>query len=211
MKREVAFIIDGHFMRKRIARLKAFFFNGPEIRRYCLKHLKKNDCLYRIFYYDSPPLDATGHHPITGKQIKFGSTAVARRQHDLIASIKNTPNFALRLGRPAWSRDWQINPKVQRELLKGKIGVEDIDPNAVMPNVRQKLVDMKIGLDIASISLKRVANHLIVISGDSDLVPALKLARTEGMQVCLDPLWSNISEDMKEHVDYITTRIPKPN
>lgn len=100
---------------------------------------------------------------------------------------------------------------MQRELLKGKIGVEDIDPNAVMPNVRQKLVDMKIGLDIASISLKRVANHLIVISGDSDLVPALKLARTEGMQVCLDPLWSNISEDMKEHVDYITTRIPKPN
>lgn len=210
MNREVAFIIDGHFMRKRVAKLKPFPFTGANIRQYCLKHLQNNDHLYRIFYYDSPPLEATGHHPISGVQIKFGSTAVAQRQRDLIDSIKNTPNFALRLGRPAWHKDWQINSRVQRELLKGKIEVKDIDPNAVLPNVRQKLVDMKIGLDIASIALKRVATHLIVISGDSDLVPALKLARTEGMQVCLDPMWSNISDDLKEHVDYITTRLKKP-
>ena len=114
------------------------------------------------------------------------------------------------MGRPAWARDWKINARVQKSLFRGEIAPQDIPPEAVLPNVRQKLVDMKIGLDIASIALKRVATHMVVISGDADLVPALKLARSEGMQVCLDPLWQNISEDLKEHVDYITTRVPRP-
>ncbi len=47
---------------------------------------------------------------------------------------------------------------------------------------------MKIGLDIALIAMKRLADLLIIITGDADIVPALKLARREGMQVGLDPL-----------------------
>ncbi len=211
MERTFAFIIDGNYMRRRVFRLGAFPFDGPQIRKYCCSHLKKTDTLYRIFYYDSPPLEATGHHPISKKHMDFSSSDVAVRQRELLDSIRRTPNFALRLGRAAWHKGWRINPSVQKDLLNGKIKAKDIDPNAVLPDVKQKLVDMKIGLDIASIALKRVATHLIVISGDADLVPALKLARTEGLQVGLDPMWQNVSRDLEEHVDYISTQIKKPS
>ena len=94
--RRVVFIIDGWFMRKRIYRLKAFKYSGPEIRKYCVKHLKEGDYLYRIFYYDTEPLDKTGHNPVTGKPINFGKTQVAIEQKELFNSIRKTPNFALR-------------------------------------------------------------------------------------------------------------------
>ncbi len=39
---------------------------------------------------------------------------------------------------------------------------------------------MKIGIDITWLSLKKLVNAIILISGDSDFVPAAKLARIEG-------------------------------
>jgi len=72
---------------------------------------------------------------------------------------------------------------------------------------KQKAVDMKIGLDIALIAMKRLADLLIIITGDADIVPALKLARREGMQVGLDPLGCPIQPELQEHVDFVTTKI----
>jgi uncharacterized LabA/DUF88 family protein len=42
--------------------------------------------------------------------------------------------------------------------------------------------DMKIGLDIAWIALKKVADILVLVTGDSDFVPVMKFARKEGMR-----------------------------
>lgn len=88
-------MIDGWFMRKRIFKLKAFHYDGPSIRNYCKGHLRDNDYLYRIFYYDTEPLEKTGHNPITKEMIKFSETPVAIAQRKLLESIKHTPNFAL--------------------------------------------------------------------------------------------------------------------
>ena len=41
---------------------------------------------------------------------------------------------------------------------------------------------MKIGIDITWLSLKRLVKQIILISGDSDFVPASKLARREGIR-----------------------------
>jgi len=49
---------------------------------------------------------------------------------------------------------------------------------------------------------------LIIITGDADIVPALKFARREGMQVGLDPLRNHIQPELSEHVDFIATKIP---
>ncbi|MCU6424521.1 NYN domain-containing protein, partial [Klebsiella aerogenes] len=59
-------------------------------------------------------------------------------------------------------------------------------------DLRQKGVDMRIGLDIASITLKRLASTIILVAGDADFVPAAKLARREGLQFILDPLWQSV-------------------
>ena len=43
----------------------------------------------------------------------------------------------------------------------------------------------------------------ILISGDSDFVPAAKLARREGIDFILDPMGASISDDLSEHIDGI--------
>lgn len=82
---------------------------------------------------------------------------------------------------------------------KKSVGSQDI-----VPRVRQKGVDMRIGLDIASLALKRLVSTIVLVTGDSDFVPAMKLARREGLRVILDPLGSSrIRRELKVHADRI--------
>ncbi len=206
---KVVFMIDGWFMRKRIQKLKTFTYDGPNIRKYCGKHLKERDgdTLYRIFYYDTAPLEKKGHNPISKKAVDFSKTWVAVTQTELLESIKKTPNFALRLGKTAWKNNsWVLNPQKLQQLLDKKITIDDLVEADVCPWIEQKAVDMKMGLDIASIATKRLAEKLIIISGDADIVPALKLARQEGMIVGLDPLRNPIRPELSEHVDFIVSK-----
>ena len=210
--RKVVFMIDGWFMRKRIFSLKTFHYDGPSIRNYCRSHLRENDYLYRIFYYDTEPLEKKGHNPITKEAVDFSKTRVAIAQRKLLESIKHTPNFALRLGSSVWrSKAWILKPDKLEALLRKEISVDDITEYDVSPHIEQKAVDMKIGLDIALIAIKKLADLLIIITGDADIVPALKFARREGMQVGLDPLRSHIQPELSEHVDFIVTQLPKSN
>ncbi len=206
--RKVVFMIDGWFMRKTIYSSKAFFYNGPEIRKYCCSHLRQDDYLYRIFYYDTQPLDKKGHYPITKKSIDFSQTSVAQAQKELFDSIKRTPNFALRLGKTIWrNNEWILKADTLKELLEKKIKVDDLSEKDFRPLIEQKAVDMKLGLDITYIATKRLADLLIIITGDADIVPALKFARREGMQVCLDPLRHPVQPELAEHVDFIETKL----
>jgi len=70
-----------------------------------------------------------------------------------------------------------------------------------MLNVDQKGVDMKIGIDIASVAYKKQVEKIVLISGDSDFVPAAKLARREGIDFVLDPMGAVIKPDLFEHID----------
>lgn len=76
--------------------------------------------------------------------------------------------------------------------------------------LRQKGVDMRIGLDIASMTLKRQVDTIVLVTGDSDFVPAVKLARREGVEVLIDPLWQRVSDTLGEHVDGIASVFPRP-
>lgn len=209
--RKIAIIIDGWYMRRRVSKLKCFNYTGSEIKKYCLKHLRPDDYLYRIFYYDTAPLEKKGHNPLTQRAIDFSRTETAKHQKELLASLKRTPWIAVRLGVTTWpDKRWIINPRKTKEILQGKLKIDDLKEEDVKPQILQKAVDMKMGLDIASLAYKRLVDLIIVISGDSDIVPALKLARVEGLQVCLDPMWGNIADELYEHVDFLRTKIPKP-
>jgi uncharacterized LabA/DUF88 family protein len=202
-------MIDGWFMRKRIKKLRSFPYNGPEIRKYCKSHLRDTDSLYRIFYYDTPPLNAKGHNPISGDFVNFSKTEVAVEQNELLESIKKTPNFALRLGRTNWrNKNWVLKYDKLKALFRGEIQINEVKKWDIHPRIEQKAVDMKIGIDIALIATKKIADLLIIITGDADIVPALKLARREGMMVGLDPLRNPISPYLSEHVDFIESKIP---
>ena len=64
---------------------------------------------------------------------------------------------------------------------------------------------MRIGIDISSLAFKHQVNQIILVSGDSDFVPAAKQARREGIDFILDPMRSTIKDDLFEHIDGICT------
>ena len=68
---------------------------------------------------------------------------------------------------------------------------------------------MRIGIDIASLAFKKQVDQIVLISGDSDFVPAAKQARREGIDFILDPMRSPIKEDLFEHIDGMRTKAPK--
>ena len=70
---------------------------------------------------------------------------------------------------------------------------------------------MKIGVDIASLAYKKQVDQIILIAGDSDFVPAAKLARREGIDFILDPMWGNITDDLFEHIDGLKSQWGKRN
>ncbi|MGB0476833.1 MAG: NYN domain-containing protein [Flavobacteriaceae bacterium] len=71
--------------------------------------------------------------------------------------------------------------------------------------LKQKAVDMKIGLDIATLAFKEQVDQMILIAGDSDFVPAAKFARKEGVDFILDPMLNNIDSTLHEHIDGLMT------
>jgi uncharacterized LabA/DUF88 family protein len=76
--------------------------------------------------------------------------------------------------------------------------------------LRQKGVDMRIGIDITTLTLKKQVDTIILVTGDSDFVPAAKVARREGVEFLLDPLWQKVNDDLHEHVDGIVSGFPRP-
>lgn len=64
---------------------------------------------------------------------------------------------------------------------------------------------MRIGLDIATLSLKQQVDKIILIAGDSDFVPAAKLARREGIDFVLAPLGHKIKDSLALHIDGLTS------
>jgi uncharacterized LabA/DUF88 family protein len=53
-------------------------------------------------------------------------------------------------------------------------------------------------------------NQIVLISGDEDFVPASKLARREGIDFILDPLWNPVDSSLFEHIDGLNSTSPKP-
>ncbi len=62
---------------------------------------------------------------------------------------------------------------------------------------------MRLGLDIAALTLKDQVKVIVLVAGDSDFVPAMKFARREGAQLFLAPLGHGIKEPMREHADLV--------
>ena len=69
---------------------------------------------------------------------------------------------------------------------------------------------MRLGIDFASLTLKRQVDTIVLVAGDSDFVPAAKLARREGARVILDPLWRSVAPELFEHIDGLRSGYFKP-
>lgn len=94
-----------------------------------------------------------------------------------------------------------ITPSALKDICSGKKTISDLKEDDFFISFKQKGVDMKIGLDIASLAYKKQIDQIILIAGDSDFVPAAKLARREGIDFILDPMRALIKDHLFEHID----------
>ena len=221
MAAKTAILLDGGYYLKRLPSIRRDIdIENPQevaesIRQLIDGHLRQINevyhysnhlqLLYRCFFYDARPYDKKAHLPISNRAIDYSRSNQAQFRNELLNLLRYQPNFALRMGevtRPGNS-GWILRDAVQKRLLKGDISVSDLTDSDFTANLRQKGVDMRIGLDIASLTLKKLASIIVLVSGDSDFVPAARLARREGAAVILDPLRQQVAPDLWEHVDNI--------
>lgn len=205
---KTAILVDGGFYRKRAQSIwgeKSARERAEELNTYCWRHLKEKDViheLYRIFYYDCIPMDKKVYHPYLKQQVDFSKTDLYAWMNEFLDELKKKRKFALRMGKLADQQaHYGIRPHVVKKLCAGILKFEDLVESDFMLNVEQKGVDMKIGIDIASISYKKQVDKIVLLSGDSDFVPAAKLARREGIDFVLDPMGAVIKPDLYEHID----------
>jgi uncharacterized LabA/DUF88 family protein len=125
--------------------------------------------ILRVLYYDCARFEGEVTLPVSGLRHTF--TASDQWLRDLAA--KNL--FAIRRGVLKF-RGW----KPKKAPLKA--APTDADFN---PDFEQKGVDMRIGLDMATFSEARSVDRVVLVSGDTDCVPAMKHVRKAGLQVVL--------------------------
>lgn len=207
---KTAILVDGGFYRKRAELLwgkKPPEDRALELRRYCQAHIKTLDGtfprqLYRVFYYDCPPINKKIFHPFLNRTVDFGKTDLYKWANEFFEQLKKQRKLALRMGRLSEpTAYYALKPDTIKNLFRGTKTIKELDLDDFSLSVEQKGVDMKIGLDIASLAYKKQIDQIILISGDSDFVPAAKLARREGIDFILDPMWATIKPDLFEHID----------
>jgi len=205
---KTAILVDGGFFRKRAVHL--WGQHTPEetakaLFDYCMRHLterKREHDLYRIFYYDCPPIQKQMYHPLLKQTIDFSKTDQYQWMTEFLNEMKKRRKVALRLGSiDENNSSFTIRYDALKKLCSGALTIDTLSPADFEPDIKQKGVDMKIGVDIASLSYKRQVDQIVLIAGDSDFVPAAKLARREGMDFVLDPLGAPIKPELFEHID----------
>ncbi len=212
---KVAIMIDGGFYRQRAYKLYGNVDakkRAAELESYCKEHLKdehENRELYRIYYYDCPPINKKVFHPLLKKDVDLSKTTLNAWMNTFLEELKRKRKFCLRLGTLAEEQaEYNIRTEVTRKILNGEKTIESLSEADFELSVTQKGVDMKIGVDIASLAYKKQVDQIILISGDSDFVPAAKLARREGIDFILDPMRAHIKNDLFEHIDGMRTKAP---
>lgn len=207
---KVAILVDGGFYRKRAKHLwgdKSAEDRAKELEAYCKAHLHQRDGnvtrqLYRIFYYDCAPIGRRSvYHPLTKKNVDLDKSNTYTWSTTFIEELKHRRKFALRLGELSEQMYYNLRPDVTKKLMAGRIKIEDLTDDDFVFVTQQKGVDMRIGIDIASMTYKKQVDQIILIAGDSDFVPAAKMARREGIDFILDPMWADIRPSLFEHID----------
>ncbi len=207
MPKTYAMLLDGGFVKRELGKHRPYA-TAESIKDFCrkvqeLEELRELD-LYRIYFYDAWPSKARRKHPITGEEIDFEKQDAYARNEKLLNELAASPNVALRLGQLAM-QGWKLGTQSARKKVLG--GQRTATARDVVPNFKQKGVDLRIGLDIAKLSLQRIVDVIVLVTGDSDLVPAMRFARREGCRTYLCTMSQKDRPEMMKDADLVL-RLP---
>ena len=200
---KIAVFVDWENLRKDIENIqrkheefkeKFDYNNAKQVANLIKSFVEEDEKLYRIFFYTARPLDLTIRQKDNNLKWLEEYMQINKEQCEKMSKITDTIQkfikdisfveyFALRLG----------------ELkLQGKD-----DSNRLIIN--QKQVDMLLGLDISHIAYNKLVDSILVFCKDSDMLPALKCARINGLNVFIAHIQNGfkITEKLKVHSDKI--------
>ena len=160
--------IDGGYLRA-LGQKAGYRYTPDLIETVAVGCVSGEETLLRVLYYDCAPYTGDPPLPVSGAPANFrGSDAWLRE-------LAAKPLFAVRLGtlkfRGFIAKRTPINPN---ELSDGDF----------KPRFEQKGVDMRLGLDIATHAMNGSVDRIILVTGDTDCLPAMKFARTAGCRWC---------------------------
>ena len=140
--------------------------------------------ILRTYYYHCPPYQ--GNPPTTEEKQRYD----ARRR--FYTSLDRLPRFSVRLGRLAF---------------RG-IGADG------KPRYEQKRVDILLGVDLVQLAAKGQIQQAILLAGDSDFIPAVIAAKSEGVLIRLfhgrgvhSDLWQEVDERVEINDEFIKSII----
>lgn len=190
-------LVDGGYLRVAV-RSAGMHYDGNLITRFCWDCFDNSEYLFRIMYYDALQYDGRVKRPVSGEEHRF------QANDEWLEQLGRSERFAVRLGSLSF-RGWR-----PRQIPTTDRPMRDSD---FEPIFEQKGVDMRVGLDIATFCEKRSADRLLLLSGDTDMVPAMKYARKAGLEVGLiqlpEPAYP-LHNKLRLHADFIR-RVNWPN
>lgn len=178
-------------------------YNKPEqVIRLIKSFINEDEEIFRIFFYTAkpqPPEDLSTYilttkdfeEPDKNKFMAFKENAIEWEKFCKIYNI---------------SMEF-IDKMSTMELTAMRLG--ELRCHTILANGRpflqQKQVDMLLGLDISHVSYLKLADRILIFSKDTDMKPALKIARTQGLQTILSSISEGYSIDktLKKHTDFI--------
>lgn len=193
-------------MQKRLYALKGKKpATAKDILAFAGKCVADDEELFRIYYYDCPPFGGKLTHPMTRTTEDFSATAVFAARTQLLDELAHADHVASRSG-VLTAIGWKLKYRSQQDIIKKNRACA---PTDFEPDFKQKRVDMKIGLDVAWLASKGIVDRIILVTADTDFVPAMKFARREGVQVVLVPMQTNmLNKALKAHADEVRTVNP---
>ncbi|RED28004.1 NYN domain-containing protein [Rhodopseudomonas thermotolerans] len=151
----------------------------------------EGESLLRVLYYDCPPFNGEVKLPVSGNPYTFAGSDKWLR--DLAAKDL----FAVRRGVLKFRG---YKPK------KVPVATQALTDEDFAPDFEQKGVDMRIGLDMANFAADRTVDRIILVTGDTDCVPAMKNCRIRGLQVVLASVPPNsVAAELLWHSDFERT------
>ncbi len=203
MNAKVNILIDGGFFitkfKEREGRMPTADDIEAEVSKIMAEIQKKSgtdykDILFRVYYYDCAPFGGKVKKPGDTELTDYSQTSAYNMKQMVLKSLAQKERFAVRLGELTF--DGWTESKVT-DYKTGKLKIEHF------PKLRQKGVDMKVGLDMAYMALKHLVDKIVLVAGDSDFVAPMKFVRREGMLVYLYHMGHKVKPSLVEHSDFI--------
>lgn len=184
-----AVLIDGGYLRA-LTKGKNVRYNPDFIDLFAKNCVTGEEHIFRVLYYDCAPYNGEHQLPISGETKKFEASG------EWLNILAAKSLFAVRKGELKF-RGFRV--KTRKNYTQKVLTDSDFEAD-----FEQKGVDMRIGLDIANFSNAKSVDRLVIVSGDTDMIPALKLARISGLQIVIAyPAHSRISRSLEEHADFV--------